>query len=127
MKKLLLAFIAISMLFASVSAWSASTKQEIQALSAQVEEMQKDLAEIKKLLKDGARAPAGTRSRTYLLVSDAGRSGAHVISHSRHGWTSSRRIAARVERDGLGSRFLRRDSQQQPELRVHGTWTWKTL
>ena len=58
MKKLLLAFIAISMLFVSVSGWSASTKEEIQALSVQVEEMQKDLAEIKKLLKEGARAPA---------------------------------------------------------------------
>lgn len=46
------------MLFVSASAWSASTKQEIQALSAQVEEMQKDLAEIKKLIKEIKTAPA---------------------------------------------------------------------
>lgn len=45
------------LLFSS-SAWSASTKQEIQELSTQVEEMQKDLVEIKELLKDIKKAPA---------------------------------------------------------------------
>ena len=55
MKNTFITFIAASLLLFSLSAWSASTKQEIQALSAQVEEMQKDLAEIKKLLKEGAR------------------------------------------------------------------------
>ena len=58
MNKLLLALISASMLLFSLSAWSASTKEEIQQLSLQVEEIQKDLAEIKKLLKEGARAPA---------------------------------------------------------------------
>jgi protein-disulfide isomerase len=46
------------LLIFSTSAWSASTKQEVLELSAQVEEMQKDLAEIKKLLQQGAKAPA---------------------------------------------------------------------
>jgi len=58
MKNILIAFIATTFLLLSFSVWSASTKEEIQALSAQVEMMQKDLAEIKKLLKEGARAPA---------------------------------------------------------------------
>jgi len=58
MKNILIVFITTSFLLFSFSAWSASTKEEIQALSAQVEAMQKDLAEIKKMLKEGARAPA---------------------------------------------------------------------
>jgi len=53
----LIALITISLLAFSSTAWSASTKQEIIELKAQVAEMQKDLAEIKKMLKDGARTP----------------------------------------------------------------------
>jgi len=56
-KSTFITFIAAILLLFSLSAWSASTKQEIIELRAQVEEMQKDLAEIKKLLKEGARAP----------------------------------------------------------------------
>jgi protein-disulfide isomerase len=58
MNKPLLALISASMLLFSLSAWSASTKQEVIELKAQVAEMQKDLAEIKKLLQEGAPAPA---------------------------------------------------------------------
>ena len=58
MKKPLLACMAISLLFVSFSSWSDSTKQEIQALSAQVAAMQKDLAEIKTLIKEIKTAPA---------------------------------------------------------------------
>ncbi|MFC1797149.1 DsbA family protein [Pseudomonadota bacterium] len=58
MNKPLLALIFAGLLLFSLSAWSASTKEEIIELKAQVTEMQKDLAEIKKLLKEGARAPA---------------------------------------------------------------------
>ena len=58
MKNNFIIFIAASLLLASLPAWSASTKQEIQELSAQVTEMQKDLAEIKKMLKDIKSAPA---------------------------------------------------------------------
>ena len=57
MKNTFITSIAAIFLLFSLSAWSASTKQEIMELRAQVEEMQKDLAEIKKLLKEGARAP----------------------------------------------------------------------
>lgn len=39
-------------------AWAASTKQELAEIKATQESIQKDLAEIKKLLKEGARAPA---------------------------------------------------------------------
>jgi protein-disulfide isomerase len=71
MNKILLAFISASMLLFSLSAWSASTKEEIQQLRIQVEEMQKDLAEIKKLLEKGARAPApvaaGFRTQTISI------------------------------------------------------------
>lgn len=56
-------FIAVNLLFFSFSAWSESTKQEVIQLQEQVqalkdgqEAMQKDLEEIKKLLKTGARA-----------------------------------------------------------------------
>ena len=58
MNKTLLALISASMLLFSLSAWSDSTKEEILKLRIQVTEIQNDLAEIKKLLKDGARAPA---------------------------------------------------------------------
>jgi protein-disulfide isomerase len=54
--KSLISFIASSLLLFSVSAWPASTKEEIIELKAQVAEMQKDLAEIKKMLQQGARA-----------------------------------------------------------------------
>jgi len=58
MKNTLLIFMAVSLLLFSNLTWAASTKEEVQALSAQVEEMQKDLAEIKKMLKDIKSAPA---------------------------------------------------------------------
>jgi protein-disulfide isomerase len=48
----------VCLLLFSISVWSASTKEEIQALSSQVDEMQKDLAEIKKLIKEIKSAPA---------------------------------------------------------------------
>jgi len=63
MKNNFIIFIAASLLLVSLPAWSASTKQEVQALSAQVEEMQKDLAEIKKLLKEIKSAPAPRAAR----------------------------------------------------------------
>jgi protein-disulfide isomerase len=58
MKNIFIVIIAASSLLFTLSAWSASTKEEVKALQVQVETMQKDLAEIKKLLKEGARAPA---------------------------------------------------------------------
>lgn len=58
MKNTFSIFLTAILLLFSLSAWSASTKQEIIELRAQVEEVQKDLAEIKKLLQEGARAPA---------------------------------------------------------------------
>ena len=58
MNKIILALAYASMLLFSLSAWSASTKEEILELRIQVTEIQKDLAEIKKLLEDGARALA---------------------------------------------------------------------
>lgn len=70
MNKTLLALISASMLLVSVSAWSDSTKEEILQLRIQVGEIQKDLVEIKQLIKDSARAPApaaaaaGFRSQT---------------------------------------------------------------
>lgn len=48
----------VCLLMFSITAWSASTKEEIQELSTQVEAMQKDLTEIKKLLKEIKSAPA---------------------------------------------------------------------
>jgi len=60
-KNTFITFIAASLLLFSLSAWSASTKQEIIELGAQIEEMQKDLAEIKKLLEEGARAPSDAK------------------------------------------------------------------
>jgi len=58
MKNTIIIFIATSLLLFSFPAWSASTKQEVQKLSEQVEAMQKDLAEIKKLIKEIKSAPA---------------------------------------------------------------------
>ena len=59
MKAFLKVFFIASLLLFSLSAWSASTKEEILELRVQVEEIQNDLAEIKRLLQDGAaRAPA---------------------------------------------------------------------
>ena len=47
--------IIFTLLFFSLSAWSASTKQEVLKLQEQVKAMQSDLEEIKKLLKAGAK------------------------------------------------------------------------
>ena len=58
MKFIFKTLMVVSLLLFSITAWSASTKEEIQALSSQVEAMQKDLAEIKTLLKDIKSAPA---------------------------------------------------------------------
>ena len=58
MKNTALTFVAASLLLFSLSGWSASTKEDIAALSAQVTEMQKDLIEIKKLIRQIKTAPA---------------------------------------------------------------------
>ena len=58
MKRLVICLITASSILFSLSAWSASTKEEILQLRIQVEEIQNDLAEIKNLLEEGARAPA---------------------------------------------------------------------
>ena len=55
--KMLLA-VALVMVIAVRPAWAASTKDELAAIKATQADMQKDLAEIMKLLKEGARAPA---------------------------------------------------------------------
>jgi protein-disulfide isomerase len=57
-KNTFITFVAATLLLFSLSAWSDSTKEEILELRIQVTEIQKDLAEIKNLLKEGARAPA---------------------------------------------------------------------
>ncbi|MFC1701701.1 DsbA family protein, partial [Pseudomonadota bacterium] len=57
-KNILLTIMTVSLLLFSFSAWSASTKEEIQELSTKVDAMQKDLAEIKTMLKDIKSAPA---------------------------------------------------------------------
>ena len=64
MNKILLALISASMLLFSLSAWSDSTKEEILQLRIQVGEIQKDLVEIKQLLKERARAPAAAAAAT---------------------------------------------------------------
>lgn len=74
MKHILIFITALGFLLCSMTAWSASTKEEIIELKAQVTEMQKDLAEIKKLLEEGARAPArgqpaGFREQTVSIGS----------------------------------------------------------
>jgi protein-disulfide isomerase len=58
MKNIITVIIAASLLLFSLSAWTASTKEEVKALKVQVDAVQKDLAEIKKLVKERARAPA---------------------------------------------------------------------
>jgi len=61
MKKTLLVAISAGMLLFSFPAWSDSTKEEVLQLRIQVTEIQKELAEIKQMIKDaaaGARAPA---------------------------------------------------------------------
>lgn len=65
MKVILNALLTTAFLLFSVSAWSASTKQEVLELKAQVAEMQKDLAEIKRLLQAGARAPAAPSQPSF--------------------------------------------------------------
>jgi protein-disulfide isomerase len=57
-KNTFVTFVAASLLLFSLSAWSASQKEELLELRIQVTEIQKDLAEIKNLLEEGARAPA---------------------------------------------------------------------
>jgi protein-disulfide isomerase len=56
MKNVILSVIAISLLFLGWPASAASTKDEVLKLQDQVEAMQKDIEEIKKLLQSGARA-----------------------------------------------------------------------
>lgn len=46
-------------LFVAQPTWAASTSKELAEIKANQEAIQKELAEIKKLLKEGARAPAG--------------------------------------------------------------------
>lgn len=58
MKNIVTTLFATSILLFSLSAWSSSTKEEVMALQAQVDAMQKDLAEIKTMLKDIKSAPA---------------------------------------------------------------------
>src|SRR5210317_2199400 len=62
MNKLILALLSTGLLLFSLSAQSASTKEEVLQLKKQVTEIQKDLAEIKQLLKEGARAPAAAQA-----------------------------------------------------------------
>lgn len=61
MKNTISIFLAASLLLFSITAWSASTKEEIAELKAQITDVQKDLAEIKQLLKEGARAPSAAK------------------------------------------------------------------
>jgi len=65
MKNLFIVFFASVLLLFSFSAWSASTKAEVIVLQEQVEAMQKDLAEIKKLLKEGARTPTKRAEKPF--------------------------------------------------------------
>lgn len=58
MKIKVIFIITASLILLSLPTWAASTKDEVLTLQAQVAEIQKDLEEIKKLLKEGARAPA---------------------------------------------------------------------
>jgi len=55
--KIVFASVAI-LLFMAQPVWAASTKQELAEIKANQESIQNELAEIKKLLKEGARAPA---------------------------------------------------------------------
>lgn len=58
MKNILITVMFAGLLLVSVPGWSASTKEEVRALSVQMEAMQKDLAEIKNMIKDIKTAPA---------------------------------------------------------------------
>lgn len=58
MKATTIALLTAFLLVLSLPVFAASTKEEIKALSAQVEAMQKDLTEIKAMLKAGAAAAA---------------------------------------------------------------------
>lgn len=64
MNKTLLVVVSAGMLLFSLPAWSDSTKEEVLQLRIQVTEIQKELAEIKQLLKEGARAPAPAARNT---------------------------------------------------------------
>ncbi len=69
MKRTLITLLAFSFMLCSIPAWSASTKKEILELKAQITEVQKDLAEIKKLLKEGARAPTAAAGFKEQVIS----------------------------------------------------------
>lgn len=58
MKPILITLVAAALLMSATATQAASTKQEVLDLKAQIAEMQKDISEIKKLLEQGARAPA---------------------------------------------------------------------
>ena len=70
MKNTLLTLISASMLLFSLSAWSDTTKEEILQLRIQVQEIQKDVTEIKKLLEEGARAPAAAQAAGFRPQTD---------------------------------------------------------
>jgi protein-disulfide isomerase len=53
--KFMCTIVIVSLLLVAPSSWGASTKEEVIELKEQVADMQKDLAEIKKLLEAGAR------------------------------------------------------------------------
>lgn len=64
MKSQALVFIAILLLCATLPLQAASTKDELNALNAKIDAMQKDLNEIKTLLKNTARTPAAPSAVT---------------------------------------------------------------
>lgn len=72
MKITFLSFLCGCLLLISLPTWSASTKEELKALSAQVEAMQKDLKEIKKMLQDSQRNAEGA-SMAALCANDQGK------------------------------------------------------
>jgi protein-disulfide isomerase len=57
MRNVFVILASVTLLVVSVSAWPASTREEIKALNEKVAEIQKDLAEIKKMLQTGAGVP----------------------------------------------------------------------
>jgi len=73
MKRVFLVLVTSGLLMCSLSAWSASTKEEVRQLREQVTEIQKQLAEIKELLEAGAQAqapaaePAGFRPQSISI------------------------------------------------------------
>lgn len=60
----------LAMAFVAQPVWAASTKDELADIKATQASMQKDLEEIKKLLKEGARAPAAAPSQPGFKPSD---------------------------------------------------------